>query len=172
MKTIEFIQDSKIKVALRKDFYDVLRNPIRELLDVTGANYFSHQIIENYYQTGHFVSSFNAHEDWLDTYWSEFWDNDPFERKIHKNAKINGFTVSLWQLSDPDSKCMETRMKMCKVHDGVGFSYQHKSGAMENFTIAWSSFDLSKIDINKLELIQEKLNPIRQHHRQVYQDVK
>ncbi len=172
MKKIEIIQNAKIKVALRKDFYDVLRNPIAELLDVTGANYFSHQIIENYYQPNHFVSSFNCNEDWLDTYWSEFWDNDPIERKINKNAQANGVTFSIWQVSDPTSPCMIARKKVCKVEDGVAFSYQHKGGMLENFTVAWNKFDVDAIDSQKLELIQKKLIPIRLHHRQVYQDLK
>ncbi len=172
MKKVEIIQNTKIKVALRKDFFDILRDPIRDLLEFTGANYFAHQIIENYYQPNHFVSSFNTHEDWSDLYWSKFWFNDPLERKIHKNAKINGSSVSLWQLSDPDSDCMLSRMQMCKVRDGVAFSYQHKTGVLENYTIAWEKFNLESINIKKIILIQEKLNPIRLYHRQTYQDLK
>ena len=67
MKKPEVVECSRLKVALRKDFYDSLRGPIQELLDLTGADYFTHQLIENYYQPNHFVSSFNTHEDWQDT---------------------------------------------------------------------------------------------------------
>lgn len=172
MKKFEIVETPKIKVALRKDFYDTLQPYLDELLNLTGADYFAHQLIENYYQPGHFVSSFNTHEDWQDNYWLNFWDKDPLERKIHKNAIMNGLSFSLWQISDPDSKCMEERMKMCNVFDGVAFSYQHKSGVLENFTVAWNKFDLDSIDPKKLELIQEKLVPIRLHHQRVYQDLK
>jgi len=172
MKNPEVIENSRIKVALRKDFYDVLRKDLEEVLELTGATYFSHQFIENYYQPNHFVSSFNSHEDWLDVYWSEFWDKDPIERKIHKNAKANGVTFSIWKVSDIASQCMLTRKNMCKVEDGVAFSYQHKNGLLENFTVAWNKFDVDKLDGEKLELVQEKIMPIRLHHHRVYQDLK
>jgi hypothetical protein len=172
MKKPEIVENTQIKVALRKDFYDSLKIPLQDLFDITGADYFAHQLIENYYQPGHFVSSFNCHEDWLDAYWSKYWDQDPIERKIHKNAKANGVTFSIWQVSDTSSNCMEIRKKMCKVEDGVAISYQHKSGLLENFTVAWKKFDLDKIDGQKLELIQEKIIPIRLHHHQVYQNLK
>jgi len=172
MKKHKIIETSRIKVALRKDFHDVLKAPISELLDLTGADYFEHQIIKNYYQPNHFVSAFNTHEEWLDNYWANFWDNDPLERKLHKNAQINGLSFCLWHLSDPNSDCMKARMQMCRVFDGVAFAYQHKSGVLESFTIAWHKFDLERVDPKKLELIQEKLVPIRLHHHQVYQDLK
>lgn len=172
MKTPEIIENSRIKVALRKDFYDDLRTPIQDLLDLTGATYFAHQLIENYYQPDHFVSSFNWHEDWLDTYWSEFWDKDPIERKVHKNAKANGVNFSIWKISDSSSQCMTARKKMCQVEDGVTISYQHKNGVLENFSVAWDKFDLDKIGVQKLELIQEKIIPIRLLHHRVYQDLK
>lgn len=172
MKKPEIIENSRIKVALRKDFYDVLQKPLEELLDLTGATYFAHQLIENYYQPNHFVSSFNTHEDWLDTYWSEFWDKDPIERKIHKNAKANGVTFSIWQVSDPGSLCMITRKERCNVKNGVAFSYQHKDGLLENFTVAWKDVDVNTFDAQKVERIQEKIIPIRLHHHQVYQDLK
>jgi hypothetical protein len=172
VKKSEIIENSRIKIAKRKDFYDALREPLQELLELTGASFFAHQFIDNYYQLGHFVSSFNTHEDWLDTYWSEFWDKDPIERKIHKNAKANGVTFSIWKVSDPTSSCMITRKQMCQIEDGVAFSYQHKDGLLENFTVAWKEFDVDKFDAQKVEIIQEKIIPIRLHHRQVYQDLK
>ena len=172
MKKPEIIENSRIKVALRKDFYDDLRTPIKHLLELTGAKYFAHQLIENYYQPNHFVSSFNCHEDWLDTYWSEYWDKDPIERKVHKNAKTNGLSFSIWQVSDPSSQCMIARKKMCQVEEGVIVSYQHKSGLLENFNVGWNKLEGDMIDSHKLELIQEKIIPIRLHHHQVYQDLK
>jgi hypothetical protein len=172
MKKPEVVECSRLKVALRKDFYDSLRGPIQELLDLTGADYFTHQLIENYYQPNHFVSSFNTHEDWQDTYWSDYWDKDPIERKIHKNSRANGVSLSIWQVSDNSSQCMIARKSMCKVEDGAAISYQHKSGLLENFTIAWDTFDLDRFDAQKLDLIQEKIVPIRLHHHQVYQNLK
>ena len=172
MKRLEVIENSRIKIALRKDFYDALHQPIQDLLDLTEADYFAHNLIENYYQPNHFVSSFNTHEDWLDTYWSEYWDKDPIERKVHKNAKTSGVTFSIWQISDPSSQCMIARKQTCKVEDGVMVSYQHKNGLLENFTVAWTKFNVDKIDGHKLELIQEKIIPIRLHHHQVYQNLK
>jgi hypothetical protein len=171
LKKLEIIKNDRITISLRKDFFDVFSQQIKDIFYLTGANYFAHQIIENYYAPNHFVSSFNTCEEWSDIYWDKYWDQDPIERKIHKNARTNGVSMSIWQVSDTSSLCMIKRKKIAKVEDGVAFSYQHKSGALENFTLAWNDFNLDDFDCKKVEIIQEKINPIRLHHHQVYQNL-
>jgi hypothetical protein len=170
-KQLEIIQDDCITIVKRKDFFDTLKPQLESVFDLTGAKYFAHQLIENYYLPDHFVSSFNTCEDWSDIYWKEYWYQDSIERKVHKNARLRGASVVLWNIADTQSKCMQQRKLISKTQDGVIFSYQHPSGTLENFTLAWENLDLHTFDVNKVEKLEELLNPIRSHHRQVYRNL-
>jgi hypothetical protein len=106
MRLIKRINEAFLTVDLRKDFYETLEGPLRELIIYTNADYFAHHFIQNYYNPGFYVSSFVSHDVWQDLYWNEYWYNDPLERKVYKNALENGSSIVPWNLSDPDSECM------------------------------------------------------------------
>ncbi|CAO5681506.1 MAG: hypothetical protein HEEMFOPI_01516 [Holosporales bacterium] len=122
MKTV-VIDESFLKIFLRKELADRVVANIKDLQDFTKAEYFDHHIIKNYYKKDFTISSIMTNSDWQDLYWKEYWHNDPLERKVYKNAKINGSSVSLWSVCDNDSDCMIARKKTCHVNDCVTICY-------------------------------------------------
>ncbi|CAO5681482.1 MAG: hypothetical protein HEEMFOPI_01511 [Holosporales bacterium] len=163
MKTV-VIDESFLKIFLRKELADRVVANIKDLQDFTKAEYFDHHIIKNYYKKDFTISSIMTNSDWQDLYWKEYWHNDPLERKVYKNAKINGSSVSLWSVCDNDSDCMIARKKTCHVNDGVTICYTISPFVMESFSLAWSKKDGKNVSSDFLKEIETKISNIRNFH--------
>src|SRR3546814_875722 len=114
-----------IEIMLRKDFYKKLDILLKELASDMGLYLFHHNLIQNYREPGHKVSSFGNNEEWSENYWDKYYNDDPVEKACNHATKMTGFAVSTWQVIDPKSACMEARTKICDVKDGLSIALNH-----------------------------------------------
>jgi hypothetical protein len=162
--TIKIIKYPDMEVRLRKDFYAKFRNLINELFNNRGVSLFSHNIIENYRQANHKISSFGSNEQWSETYWSKFRNADPVEKACHLATQQAGVGLSSWQVLDPTSECTQERTKICNTRDGLLIAFQHGNGLIENLSFGWEKFDTNTLNLKKIELLNEMISPLRQYH--------
>jgi hypothetical protein len=168
MQNPKILNYPEMKVAMRKDFYEKFSAQLKQLQEDTGALLFSHTLIDDYKGPNHKVSTFNSDEEWHELYWDKFWNNDASENTCHQVANAYGSGIVSWQVADPDSDCMEARMRVGGVHDGLMIAFKHPSGLLENMSFGWEKGDNSTLALEKLGAITEIVEPIRQYHRQSY----
>lgn len=156
------VNEFSLKIILRKDFYEKLDLEIKELLKITNTSYFEHHLVENYYNPNFLISSFMSNEEWQDLYWKDYWHNDSLERKVYKNAIINGSSVSLWTSLDNKEECMEKRKIICKIDNGVTFGYKISPTVLESFSFGWLGGNILSSDF--LNVIDEKIQQIKSFH--------
>ena len=156
-----------MEVRLRKDFYAKFRALINNLFSNTGVSLFSHNIIQNYRQENHKISSFGSNEEWSETYWAKFRNADPVERSCHIATQKVGVGLSSWQVLDPTSECTQERTKICKTKDGLLIAFQHGNGLIENLSFGWEKFDTNILTAKKVEILSEMISPLRQYHLKV-----
>jgi hypothetical protein len=150
------------KTDLMSKFYDLIGKGMKDV----GAHFFAHQLIKNYCQEGHTVSSFMTNPDWQEKYWKDYWDCDPTVGTNHGIAKINGCSVTSWKVVDLGSDCMEDRKTMCQMQDGFHFWMLQPNGVFENFSIGWEKYDVRKVNRQKLAKLCNMISDFRiQHYR-------
>jgi len=160
----DIIKYSDMEVSLRKDFYDKFDLLLKDTFNNIGINYFSHNLIINYRQENHKVSSFGSNEEWNETYWSTFRNHDPIERACHIGTQQVGVGLSSWQVLDPTSECTQERTKICKTRGGLLIAFQHGNGLIENLSFGWQKFDTNTLNPKKIELLNQMISPLRQYH--------
>jgi hypothetical protein len=153
-----------IEIMLRKDFYAKFNNFFKNLADEMGLYLFHHNLIQNYREPGHKVSTFGSHEEWSETYWTKFYNNDPIERACNSATQRTGFALTSWRTIDPTSKSIEERTRICKVKDGISLSFKLSNNVIETMSFGWKKFDVESFSLEKIAALSKLVAPLRQHH--------
>lgn len=161
----------EIKVTMRKDFYTNFDGQLKQLAEETGAIYFAHNIIKNYKETGHKVSTFCNHEIWHDVYWNDYCYDDPLEKISHQVTLKNDFSVISWAMDHYLSPCVQGRIKITGAKDGIMFAFKRPGNYLENLTIGWKKLDPEQLDMDYIQQLSARLKPIRDHHWAVHDKI-
>ena len=164
MRLPRILDEFSLKIILRKDFYDLLESEIKEILKVTHTSYFEHHLVENYYNPKFLISSFMSNEEWQDHYWREYWHKDPLERRVYKNAMLNGSSVLSWTGLDSEDECMSERKKTCHVNNGFTIGCKISPTMLESFSFGWLDKEENAISADFLTLMDEKIQQIKFFH--------
>lgn len=168
---VEFINDNYVTIALRKDLHQSLKKELDDFMTLTKAQYFSHQLITDYYKENFYISAFDLDQNWGDLYWREYWFNDPVERKVIKNAQNKASSVIFMEfVQEKENDCLSTRQLMCDTRQGGYFAYIHSDDVMEVFALGWKTFDRHRFTAENIELFLTLIDPIRKHHKAVFKD--
>lgn len=162
------INDSRITVTLRESLLDLFREQVRRDLESLNCAYFVHNLIKNYCQKGHTVSSFHTHPEWQQEYWQDHWDSDLLARKIHDVAETDGFAISSWDFVDPDSGIMKRRKSVCHLDDGVHFTFKHEDGMLENYSFGWKNVKGQPMGFEKLLKLSDVVDEFRDAHLKLF----
>lgn len=168
MRKPKIINYPDIKVIMRKDFYDHFDDQLKNITEKTGATYFGHNIIRNYREKDHKVSTFCNNEAWHDLYWEKYYNEDLTEKIGHQATKKNNFAVISWGIARDSNPCVQERMKINKVKDGVIFSFKRPENYLETFLIGWDNLNTEKLDLEYIFHLTSLLKPIREHHWKVH----
>ena len=171
MREPKVISYPEVKVIMRKDFYDEFNDNLKKIIDDTGATYFGHNIIKNYREPGHQISTFCNFEAWHDIYWENYRNDDPMEIVLHQTAKKNSFGAISWEIGLNSSSCSKERIKFTKVKDGVFFSFKKPENYMESFTIGWNNLNANEMDAEYIFYLCSLLKPLRDHHWVVHNKI-
>ena len=155
------------ETALMDKFYDLVGKEMKSV----GAHFFGHNLIKNYCEEGHTVSSFSTNPDWQAKYWKDYWDCDLLHLTSCPIAKAKGFAVVSWKAVDPDSDCMEDRKSMCQMNDGFCFDIRHENGVLENFSFGWAKYEINKVNRQKLSKLSNMIEGFRRVHFSVNTDM-
>ena len=166
MESLTTITSPRLTAYLRKDFYADFAYKLKDLLKDSNCHYFSHNIIKNYGQADSEISTFNLHEDWQETYWQKYKDNDPLEKITHHAAVNQGLGMSSWNIIDPNSECAEVKSTMCDVRDGLMFAKTYPTGRLENMSFGWKSLDGIVMDLDRMFSLIKMTRFLREHHRE------
>ncbi|MGV8947854.1 MAG: hypothetical protein ACOH2E_00570 [Candidatus Paracaedibacter sp.] len=156
-----------LRTSLVSLFYDTVHKEMKDI----GCKYFNHQLIKNYDQRGHMVSSFCTDPDWQLKYWQDYWDCDPLERVSYKITKHNGSATTLWNIVDPNSDIMEYRKSACKLSAGLTFCTELENGVLENFSFGWEKYDVNRVNRQKLAKLCNMVTDFRMQHFQLNKDM-
>jgi len=148
------------ETVLMDKFYDLVGKEMKNV----GAHFFSHNLIKNYCQEGHTVSSFYTNPDWQVKYWKDYWDCDLMRLATYPITQSNGYAAVSWKIVDPDSDCMEERKTMCKINDGFSFEIKHSNGVLENFSFGWEKYEINKVNRQKLSKLSNMIDSFRRVH--------
>ena len=171
MKDPKIIDYSDMRVTLRKDFYDSFGNQLKKVEKDTEATFFAHNIIKNYRQEGHKISSFCNYETWHEIYWEKYRNQDPLEKIIHQAAQKTNFGVLSWKIGHNSSACHEERTILTKVKDGISFSFKRPENYIETLLIGWDNLDIEKLDTHYISYLSSLLKPIRDYHWAVHDKI-
>jgi len=160
---LKSIQLSNMEIVLRKDFYSKFDNFFKELASNMGLYFFHHNLIQNYREPGHKVSSFGNNEEWSEIYWTKHCNDDPVEKACNLATQKTGFAISSWQVIDPTSACMEARTTICDVKDGLSMAFNH-NGLIEHISFGWKKFNFENFSFQKIAELSQLIDPVRQHH--------
>lgn len=160
-----------VKVIMRKDFYDNFRDHLKQISQDTGATYFGHNIIKNYGERGHTVSTFCNHENWHNIYWDKFCQNDPLEKTIHQVVLKNNLGVISWEMGHNGSACSQERTALTAVKDGIYFSFKRPDSYIETLAIGWENISPEKLDTDYISHLSSLLKPIRDYHWDVHDNI-
>lgn len=167
---LKHIKHPDIEIVLRKDFYSKFDTLFKELAVDVGLQLFHHNLIHNYREVGHKVSTFGNNEEWSEIYWDKYCNNDLLESSCNVACKKNGFAITSWHTIDPTSECMDARLRICKVKDGISVVFKHSNNLMENITFGWKklNFELENFGFQKFAALNQLIAPVRQHHLKMF----
>lgn len=168
MRDSEIINHPDMDVILRKDFYDNFESPLKKITEDTGATYYGHNIIKNYREKGHRISTFCNHEVWHNLYWQKYYNSDPIEKMCHQASQKHNFMVISWGVLDQLNSCLQERMDVIKIKDGVIFSFKRPEKYIETFHIEWENLNTDCLDINYILHLTSLLQPLRNYHWEVH----
>lgn len=168
MVTPKIINYPHVQVTLRKDFLGQFSDHLHDVEKKTGASYVGHNIIKNYRQKDHQVSTFCNKEAWHDLYWEKYCNDDPSERVCHAGMQKTDFALTSWQVDNEKNSCSEERMKATHTKDGLTFSFRRKEVYYETFIFGWNHLKTDKMDVDYLFHITSLLKPLRDHHWAVH----
>lgn len=171
MREPKLINYPDMRVVMRKDFYDSFDHQLKKITQDTGATYFGHNIIKNYRQNGHKISTFCNHEPWHDIYWDQYRNDDPMEKVVHQTVNKNSFGVVSWEIGQHSSFCGQERRRITNIKDGILFSFKRPDNYIETFLIGWKDLDPEKLNIDYISQLSSLLKPIRDHHWAVHDQV-
>jgi len=171
MRVPKVINHSDMKVVMRKDFYDKFDDQLKTIEKSTEAKYFGHNIIKNYREKGHTISTFCNYEPWHDFYWNKYYNEDPMEQAVHQATQKNNFGIVSWEIGQKSSTCGQERKELTKIRDGVFFSFTKPENYLETFIIGWECLNTEKLDIDYIFHLASLLKPIRDYHWEVHDKV-
>lgn len=168
MRDPKVIKYSDMKVVMRKDFYDHFDGQLKKIVKDTGAKFFAHNIIKNYREENHKISTFCNYEAWHEIYWDKYRNQDPLEKTIHQAVQKNNFAIMSWELGHNSSPCSQERVKLTQARDGISFSFIRPGNYIETLAIGWEYLDSERLDTEYIAHLSFLLNPIRNHHWEVH----
>jgi hypothetical protein len=168
MRVPKVIVYSDMEVILRKDFYEHFDDLFKKIVGDTGASYFGHNIIKNYREPGHKISTFCNYEKWHEIYWDKYRNFDPLERTLHQTVLKSDYGVVSWEIGHNGSPCSQERIKATQVREGITFSFKRPDNYLETLIIGWSDLDLEKLDTDYILHLSSIVLPIRDHHWEVH----
>ena len=171
MKAPKIINYPDMQVIMRKDFYDKFEDHFKNIVKETEATYFGHNLIKNYREGGHKISTFCNYEAWHEVYWDKYRNDDPLERIIHKAVQKNDFGVISLEMGHNGSPCSKERIQITNVKDGVCFSFKRPENYLETLTIGWDTLDPERLDSDYILQLSSLLKPIRDYHWEVHDKV-
>lgn len=171
MKDPKIINYPDMKVIMRKDFYEKFGEHLKKITADTGATYFGHNLIKNYREAGHKISTFCMHEDWHEIYWDKYRNTDPMDRICHAAVKKNNFGVVSWEIGQQSSACGHERKTITGVKDGILFSFKRPENYFETFLVGWNDLDPEKLDIAYISHLSSLLKPLRDYHWEVHNKI-
>ena len=160
-----------MRLALRKDFYELFDANLKDIKKETGAVYFGHNIIKNYQEADHRVSTFCNYEDWHDLYWAGLCCEDPLEKVIHRVVGTNDFGVMSWELGHNGSKCSQERERITHIKDGIMFSFRRPGNYFETISLGWENVAPDELDTEYIAHLSSLLRPMRDHHWDVHDKI-
>lgn len=168
-KTINY---PDMKVIMRKDFYDGFQEQLKKIELETGATYFGHNIIKNYRNKDHKISTFCNYEEWHELYWDKYRNFDPLEKTVHQAVQKNNFAVLSWEMGNiSSSSCSQERMKLTQIKDGICFSFKRPESYVETMMLGWDTLDPEKLNIDYISCLCTLLKPIRDYHWEVHDKI-
>lgn len=168
MKPFKVVSCPDMKVIMRKDFAAIFDQRLKEITRETGATYFGHNLIKNYREKDHTVSTFCNQENWHEFYWNNYRNDDPVEKLCHQAVEKTNFAAMSWEVEANMSLCSRERMKQTGTKDGIFFSFQRKENCKETFSIGWPSLKKTPLDVDYLFHLASLLKPISEHHWAVH----
>ncbi len=171
MKNLKIINYPDLKVIMRKDFSSNFSSYFEKITKETGATYFGHNLIKNYREKGHTISTFCNEEDWHELYWSKYHNDDPIEKICHQAVQKNNFAAVSWKIEADISPCCQQRMELTKTNDGIMFSFKRKEHYKETFTLGWNTLKTDHLDVDYIFHLASLLKPLRDHHWEVHDKV-
>lgn len=168
MREPKILKYPDMTVIMRKDFYDHFDEHLKQIAKETGATYVGHNIIKNYRENNHRVSTFCNFEPWHELYWDTYRNDDPLERTIHHAVKKDNFGVVSWEIGHNSSPCSLAREQLTKVKEGINFSFKRPDNHIETVVLGWKSLDSETLDTDFIFHLSSLLKPIREYHWQVY----
>lgn len=171
MKTPKIITHPDMKVIMRKDFYDEFDDQLQAITQETGATYWGHNIIKNYREKGHTVSTFCNHEAWHETYWKKYFNQDSVEKTCHEAAQKDNFAAVSWKIDQEPSACNQDRLRATQVTDGIIFSFKKPRAYIESLIVGWNKLKTEKLDVEYIFHLASLLKPLRDHHWNVHDKV-
>jgi hypothetical protein len=171
MKDPKTIKYSDMDVILRKDFYEKFGEHLKQITEDTGAIYFGHNLIKNYREKGHKISTFCTHENWHEIYWDKYRNTDPIDRIIHQVVQKNDFGVISWVIGHNGSACSQERIKLTNITEGITMSFKRPGNYFETMAIGWKDLDPDQLDIEYISHLSSLLKPLRDFHWDVHNKV-
>lgn len=171
MKELKIIHYPDMKVIMRKDFSHNFDAHLKKVTQETGATYFGHNLIKNYKEKGHTISTFCNKEDWHELYWSTYRNDDPMEKICHDAVQKNSFAAVSWNIEADISPCSQQRMELTKTREGISFSFKRKENYNETFSFGWERLIADHLDADYIFHLASLLKPLRDHHWEVHDKV-
>ena len=150
MESVQILDKENIKIVMRKEFFHKFKNLCKQLKNDYQVSYFSNNIIQNYYQPGHQVSTFGMKEEWSELYWDKYWNQDPVEKICHSITLKKSTSISIWRSIDEESECAQQRAKTSGSKDGFLMALDHGQGVLENISFGWEKVTDQTLDLKKL----------------------
>lgn len=171
MRTPKIIAHPDMKIILRKDFCDKFDPHLKNVMDETGATYFGHNIIKNYREKDHRVSTFCNREMWHELYWEKYRNDDPIDELCHQSSQTTSFMGVSWKIAQNMNSCNKERLKINKIKDGLLFSFKKPDNYFETFLIGWNKLKTRNLDVEYIMHLASLLKPIREYHWKVHNKV-
>jgi len=168
MRKPKILNHQDMQVIMRKDFYDHLGSHLKKITEETGIIYFGHNIIKNYGERNHKVSTFCNYERWHDLYWEKYRHKDPMEKIVHQTTNESNFGATSWAIGGGSSPCSKERITLTKVKEGIFFSFKKPKNYIESFTIGWNNLKIKEMDVEYILHLCSTLKPLRDHHWKVH----
>jgi hypothetical protein len=171
MRKPKILNHQDMRVIMRKDFYDHLGSHLKKITEETGIIYFGHNIIKNYGERDHRVSTFCNYEKWHDLYWEKYCHKDPMEKIVHQMTNKSNFGATSWEMGEGLSLCSKERISLTKAKGGLCFSFKRPENHIESFTIGWNNLNANEMSTEYILYLCSMLKPLKDHHWQVHDKV-